>query len=242
MSSLILQLSLILTPIVVGCSPANSSYRPRDAGQTLEAARTVRGMDGKLIRQVREFARDEGPPGKRAWEELNAYPRQELIDSLLRLRGATPEGDPLRTDIAFVLCNFDHDYQANRSAITTAFAKTSPHVFGEERLIIRLVARGDTDLLPVLFSAAGWSDGALSAGLSETFAEQLRSDPERFLLKLKDEPSGTRREVYEVLSGTRLPENDVAEIRKYLKSVREDAAVAPVAREMLATLAARRQD
>lgn len=226
-----------------GCYSVTSPSQVPDSNQTrMVGQATTTTMDGNVIEQVRKFAGDEGAVGQEAWKGLNAYPRQELISSLTNIQKATPEGDPLRVDIAFVLCNLDYEYRPNRQLIIDAFTKTNRHALGEERLLGRLVGRGDHELLPVLFSAAEWSDGAVSEGLSDTFAEQLRSDPGKFLLELKTEPSELRRKVYALLDETALSKEDVKKVELYVEALPRDSAIAPVAEEMLRALTVSRQD
>ena len=239
---LIFCLTVLLVPLLTGCSPAVSSSRVYSSTQAREVEKEAMVMDKTLIEQIRQFARDEGALGKEAWGKLNAFPRQELISSLTSIQKATPEGDPLGVDIAFALCNLDHEYQANRQVIVSAFTKPNQHAFSEERLISRLVRRGDKELLPVLFSAVERSDGALSEGLSDTFADQIRSDPESFLLKLKAEQPRIRQKVYELLDETVLSEEDITKAKKYLASVSIDASIAPVAKEMLEALLAKHRE
>jgi len=235
---LIFQLSVSFVAVLMGCSPATSSSQVSGSNQTRKVEQATVGVDRTLIEQVRKFANDEGAAGQAAWETLNAYPRQELISSLTKIQKATPESDPLRVDIAFVLCNLDYEYQPNRQLIVSAFTKTNRHALGEERLISRLILRGDKELLPVLFSAVEWSDGAVSEGLSDTFAEQLRSDPEKFLLELKSEPLGVRQKVYALMDDSVLSEEDVKKVKKYLAALPRDSGIAPVAKEMLKALLA----
>jgi hypothetical protein len=232
----IFSLTVILVPMLTGCSPAASLSQASNSNQVRETEKAATTMDKPLIDQVRKFARDEGAGGKEAWKELNAHPRQELIGSLTSIQKATPEGDTLGVDIAFVLCHLDHEYQANRQLIVSAFTKSNRHALDEERLLSRLVGRGDKELLPVLFSAVEWSDGALSEGLSDTFAEQIRSDPEKFLLKLKAERPEIRQKVYGLLDETVMSEEEMKKVKEYLASVPKDAAIAPVATEMLKAL------
>lgn len=231
---LALSLAAGLQSILGGCTTTASSGRRQETAR-VRAAEPM-DADKTLIGLVRKFANDEGPHGEAAWEQLRRYPRQDSINSLKRIQEAVPEHDTLRVDIAFVFCNLDYKYQFNRQTVVTAFAKRGQHGLGEERLISRLVRRGDSDLLHVLFSAAERSDGALSEGLSDTFAEQILGDPEKFLLKLKSEPLETRRKVYELLDETVMTEDDVRKVKTYLRSVPRDAAIAPVASEMIVSL------
>ena len=237
--TVVLYLMTALAPMMTGCSPAAVSGRASDAGQARGAESGATEVNLTLL--VKRFAGDEGPGGREAWEKLSAYPRMELISSLTRLRTSAPEDDPLRVDIAFVLCNLDYEYKANRQAVVSAFTNTERPDIGEERLITRLIRKGDEDLLTVLFSASGRADGALSEGLADTFAEQVLKDPETFLRKLKSEPLSTRRKVYELLDESVLSEKNLRDVKSYLASVLRDPSVGAAADEMLKALNARRQ-
>lgn len=236
------RIAVTLAPMLAGCSPAASSRQVPSSHQERETEKAAMVMDKTLIEQVRKFAGDEGFLGTEAWKKITAYPRQELISSLTSIQKDTPEDDPLRIDIAFVFCNLDYEYQANRQIVVSAFTKSKRHALSEEWLINRLIRRGDKELLPILFSAVEQSDGALSEGLSDTFADQIRSEPEKFLLKLKAEPLRIRQKVYELLDETVMSEEDIKKVKKYLASVPKDAAIASVANEMFKALPARRRE
>jgi len=83
------------------------------------------------------------------------------------------------------------DFGARSATLTFIFRKTSYVPKENER-----------DFKPPYQMSVTWeptfdtfADGALSEGLSDTFAEQVLGDPEKFLLRLKSEPLGTRRKV-----------------------------------------------
>ena len=188
-----------------------------------------------LRRYVQEFANDEGPIGNDAWNKLNSQPKQQLIDTLLGIRRETPPEDPLFIDASFVLCNLDYEYEANKDVIVLAFRRTGKEALGEERMIDRLIRRGDVKLLSVLFSAVKYSDGALSEGLSDTFATQLREHPVEFLRQLSIQPASERLQVYEIM-GAALSSNDLCKVDEALRSYPKSSEIKSVAQEMLAAL------
>ncbi len=96
-----------------------------------------------------------------------------------------------------MLCNLGHEYDLNKQIVMSAFTSKQSQGLAEERLIDRLIRRGDKELLSVLFSAVPKSDGALAEGLAETFAGQIRDDPEHFLTKLSAEPPSAKRNAYQ---------------------------------------------
>src|SRR5207253_10459443 len=104
----------------------------------------------------------------------------------------------MQLSVAFVLCNLNYEYQTNVQIVVYALTKVphnqNPHADIAGAMLGRLIHRGDKSLLRVLFGAAPWSDAALSEELSDTFSEELRSDPKEFLIKLRDEPKQPDRE------------------------------------------------
>lgn len=83
----------------------------------------------------------------------------------------------------------DHEVLTNKQAIVEAFAK-EPHVKNpdsdwEAELIRRLIEKGHDDLLPTLFAASEWADGALAGDLAYFFADRLRSTPQEFTLNIE---------------------------------------------------------
>ena len=180
-----------------------------------------------------------GENGQAAWRKLQTYPRNNLIHALSDMRASLPKDSPMQYSLAFVLCNLDHEYRANVQVIVSALTNV-PHnqnYYADiaAGMLSRLIHRGDKDLLRVLFAAVPWSDAALSEGLSDTFAEELRSDSKEFLLKLKDEPKETRSKVYRLIDSGSLTAEDIRKLRGQLVSLSGRAPLSQVARELLAS-------
>ena len=207
---------------------------------TAQASPRTEGMDPELTRLIKTFSEDVGENGQAAWQKLQSYPRKDLIDSLLGMRKNLPkDNSPMQLSVAFVLCNLNYEYQPNVQIIVSALTKVphnqNPHADIAGAMLGRLTHRGDKDLLRVLFAAVPWSDAALGEGLSDTFSEELRSDPKEFLIKLRDEPKQTRSRVYILIDSGPLTAVDVKNIRSQLASVPRLDPISQVARELLAS-------
>ena len=206
---------------------------------TAQASPRTEGMDPELTRLIKTFSEDVGENGQAAWQKLQSYPRKDLIDSLLGMRENLPKDSPMQLSVAFVLCNLNYEYQTNVQIIVSALTKVphnqNPHADIAGAMLGRLTHRGDKDLLRVLFAAVPWSDAALGEGLSDTFSEELRSDPKEFLIKLRDEPKQTRSRVYKLIDSGPLTAVDIKNIRSQLASVPRIDPISQVARELLAS-------
>lgn len=191
--------------------------------------------DAELADQIEDFSTDVGELGEAAWKQLEAYPRQKLIDRLTLMRDSSTQDDFIKTNIAFALCNLDQNYQVNREIIVSAFNQSPDTADLYEGQIDRLIQRGDKDLLRVLFVIANRSDGALSEGLASTFAEQMKSDTEAFLTQLGTQPRTTRRQVSEYVDFA-TSDQDKTLIQTRLKSIPASSPLASLAKEMLSDL------
>ena len=226
---------------LVGCSTDVKPDQDSGAVRRNNTSEGAKSVDEEITKQVENFAGSNGAAAEEAWKRLESYPRQDLINSLVRMQQSLPEQDHHRVLIAFVLCNLDYEYQANRQTIISALTREPSYkdfyADWPTGLVIRLIRRGDNDLLRVLFSSAEWADGAMAEELSGIFVEQMRTDPERFLLELKSEPRRARQEIYGLLlSETTITQDDVKAIKAYLLSVRKDPKMTGIANEMLARL------
>jgi hypothetical protein len=215
--------------LLLACLGCHSSASVDETQKNLHS-KTNDNMNA-VITDVQTFAKDEGKSGEEAWARLSAHPRSELIDALRKIQSDT-NNPSLSVDVAFVLCNLDHEYDLNRQMIVSAFTKAKRDAFSEERLIDRLIQRGDKDLLRVLFSAALYSDGALSEALSETFARELSKNTEQFLSHVSAEPSSTRKQIYRLLVGSLSPE-DVTRVETAIRPFAGKPAVRKTAEELL---------
>ena len=96
-------------------------------------------------------------------------------------------------------------------------------------------------MLPHIFAAAEWSDGAMSEELSGFFVEEMKNEPEMFLSNLKAMPLRTRHKVYKLFDESVLSDEDQRNIKEYLISVPKNSATAQIAKEMLKALPATHQ-
>ena len=181
---------------------------------------------------VHQFFVYEDEKGQDAWKKLQTYPRQELIDFLTQIQQKNLQNDSLRSEVAFVLCNMDYEYSANKEVIISTFKKSPEQADYLERPIDRLIRRGDKDLLSVLFEATTWSDGSLSEGIGDTFAEQIRTDLEKFLLELKTQNPKIRNRVYRLIYSS-LSDEDLKQNKINLSKIPKTSPIAQISGEML---------
>ena len=107
----------------------------------------------------------------------------------------------------------------------------------ELELVHRLIARGDTQLLPALFKVVPWADGAMAEAVSGYVTYHIRNQPEQFLLQLKPQPKELRLAVYGCLmSDEVLTDESLASIKQYLESVPRTTPTFDVAHEMLSAI------
>lgn len=235
--------SLILGGCLAAChsSPrsAQSSGEPPNPTQMESSLAEARpeNRDNELMKLVNQFA-SSSIDSEVAWKKIQSYPRQELITSLLRIERSLAADDRQRVLISFALCNLDYDYEKNREIVTSALARKPRYrhfdADGAASLMARLMQRGDNRLLPALFSAAPWSDGAFATELGGYYLEAWRSDPKGFLIGLKSVPIKARRSVYFLLLADELlTTDDSSKMKGYLRSVTRDRSVGQIAREML---------
>lgn len=190
-----------------------------------------------IVKQIAAGADEESD----SWKALNATSHEELVARLQRIQRAMPAENRERVSLAFVLCLLSYEYENNKDIILLDFSK-EPHQKNsnadwEAELIHRLIVRGDTRLLPVLFEAAMWADGALAASLSGYLTYHLQKRPEQFLVELRPKSYAIRRGVYgRISSDELLQQKDLYSIMRYLESVPRNSALFGVAQEMLVSL------
>ena len=221
------------------CKATEGTDRRPVTGQDNVARPRTNGMDPELTRLIKTFSEDVGENGRAAWQRLQSYPREDLINSLLKLRHDLPKDSPMQYSIAFVLCNVNYEYQANVRVIVSALTKV-PHEQNYDAdsaasMLGRLIHRGDKELLRVLFGAVPWSDGALAEGLSDAFSEELRSEPKEFLTRLKNEPKDTRSKIYTLIASGLLNAKDLQNLKGQLASLPRTSPIFQVAKELLAS-------
>jgi hypothetical protein len=221
-------LSILFIALVAVSCRSSSSSNPN--GKPIARALSATN-DQELLEIVETFSTDLGESGENAWKQLKGYPRQELIDRLSRIRDDANPDDFVKTNIAFLMCNLDHDYESNREIIVSAFNQSPDTAELYEAQIDRLIRRGDKGLLQVLFEIAPQSDGALSDGLAETFAFQIKTDTEGFLAQLRTQPRSTRSQISDFVNSA-ISEEDKSVIRTSLRSIPESSQLANLAKEV----------
>jgi len=225
---------IVVLTFVMGCHGSTTSDGRTETTRVKQVASDDQtragnsGMKQDLLQLVRDFATSDAQRRKDAWKVLSSYPRPDLIKMLLRLRDDA-KVDTDRLAIAFLLCNLDVDYEPNKESIVSAMLQ-KPHVGNpysdwEAELIGRLVRRGDKNLLPALFGVSEWSDGGLSEELSSIFEEELKSNPQVFLLKIKTVPKNIREKVYDLFDEDTLTLDEISKIKVYLQSVSSESSV-----------------
>jgi hypothetical protein len=218
---------LFIALIAVSCrSSSGSNQSGKPSARALSATN-----DQELLEIVETFSTDLGESGENAWKQLQGYPGKELIDRLSRIRDDANPDDFVKTNIAFLMCSLDHDYESNREIIVSAFNQSPDTAELYEAQIDRLIRRGDKGLLQVLFAIAPQSDGALSDGLAETFAFQIKTDTEGFLAQLRTQPRSTRSQISDFVNSA-VSEQDRSAIRTSLKSIPESSQLANLAKEV----------
>lgn len=242
------------TKIIVGCGALlvltgglllgfDTQVGRRNVTEPAQDARAevpVQDADASLLADVERFAASGGGVSDKTWKRISSYPREDLVGRLNRISAALPEHDRRRVLIAFLLCNLDQDYPLNKKIVISGLAPKPQYrqFYGDwaAGLVIRLIQRGDRSLLPHLFTAAEWSDGAMTEELAGFFVEEIRAEPATFLADLKTVPPRDRREVYTVIDASIFSDRDRKEIRGLLRSAAKNSDIAPVAREMLRAL------
>ena len=229
--------------LLSGCQPFRSSTQRAGALQS-NSSRTAMEIDDKeLMALVVKFSGTDNDEASESWEKLTAYPRQELLEHLLQISHTLREDDHHRVSIAFVLCNLNYEYQANKEILVSALVAAPPYqgLYSDwaAELINRLIERGDKELISNLFTATRWADGAFAASLSGYLTRHFKRDPHNFLLRLKTHPKEIRHSVYELfLSDEMLTTEDIENVKVYLQSVRQEPDLSQVANEMLRVTAA----
>jgi|GEM_PF-3541796 len=224
---------LILCSVIILFGACRSTSNPPANQQSGAANKTLSAIsESDLLDLIDIYSTDIGEQGDAAWKQLQAYPRQELIDRLSLTRDAPTDDEFARTNIAFVFCNLDHDYQVNRDILVAAFNQSPDTADLYEGQLDRLIQRGDKGLLQVLFAIVPESDGGLSEGLGEAFAEQIKNSTEAFLTQLGTQPRTTRVQVSGLI-GSSASDQDKVAIVTSLKLIPSSSPLAALAKEML---------
>lgn len=221
-------LVVVFALVLIGChsGPPANQQNGKPAPKALSAMN-----DEELLELVETFSTDVGEAGEDAWQQLQSYSRQELIDRVTKIGDEPDQDDFVRTNIAFLMCNLDQNYESNREIIVSAFNQSPDTAELYEAQIDRLIRRGDKGLLQVLFEITPQSDGALSDGLAETFAYQIKTDTEGFLAQLRSQPRSTRSQISDFVNSA-ISDQDKSAVRNSLRSIPETSQLANLAKEV----------
>lgn len=224
----------------VSCSSYPKQELRTTGNQNNGVTRSMQASDDQLMSLVNQIAAGADERSE-SWKALNNTPREELITRLQRIRDGLPDNDRRRISVAFVLCLLGHDYENNKSLIVKAMLREphqeNPDSDWELELVHRLIARGDTQLLPALFQMVPRADGAMAEAISGYVTYHMRNQPEQFLLELKPQPKELRLAVYWCLMHDELlTDEDLASLKRYLESVPKTGPTFNVAHEMLSAI------
>src|SRR5262249_20129890 len=122
----------------------------------------VSRREGEILAPAKLFAADRGQQGRKAWDSLTGRPRRQLLASLRRLRHSRSTERLEKCCIAFFLCSLNVDYKANRMMIANSLKTPSNYADDLEEMLVRLIDKGDRNLIFLLFAISPRSDGCLS--------------------------------------------------------------------------------
>jgi hypothetical protein len=218
----------------------NSQVIPSSQSADVNAVSRQNPSDKDLLKAVETFASSDATASAKAWQVLDSYGQQNLIDNLTRLYASTSPDDYHRVLIAFTLCKLKHEYVVNRGIVLSALTKQSPfkHFYGDwaTSLVHRLLLAGDKEVLANLFMSAEWSDGAMSEELSGAYSDAIRNDPLTFLQALASQSEKTRRQVYMLLKYNSLTKDESERVKAFLKSVPPASELHRTAQEAIKAL------
>ncbi|MDX6709835.1 MAG: hypothetical protein QOH96_851, partial [Blastocatellia bacterium] len=162
----------------------------------------VEESESALKQQIIEFSYDEGTSSN--LQHFQRLPRNSLISTLHRIRDKAEADDPIRVQVAFLLCKLRYQYPKNRAIVIDGFKNTNKyeHLPKEDAfwMINKLISGGDDELLTLAFEAAPRSDGALSEMLEGTYLDALEADPGKFLRRLAHMNTTIKRRVYQLIA------------------------------------------
>jgi hypothetical protein len=216
-----ISLAFLSLPTALSCGSVSSqaiASRPKSSPRGPQQAIT----DKTLMALAKKFAVE--PENEEAvLQELGRHPRLEILERLTKLQEASREETRASFSIAFLLCNLDYDVENNKRAVVEAFKRDlhsrHPDSEWEACVLDRLMKKGHKDLLPVLFDAVEYSDGALSQSLSGFLLEQLRDEPQDFLVQLNRQSKSVRQLVYSFLAYAEIAPEELNKTIRYLNSV-----------------------
>ncbi|HEX7330071.1 MAG TPA: hypothetical protein VF290_01145 [Pyrinomonadaceae bacterium] len=210
---------LLALLLPTGCTPRTESRNVQVSGLTPGGQQQ---SSVELLGQVQRFAADD-EGSARAWQDLLKRNRQNLINDLNGIVVTLDPDDRNRVLIAFTLCRLNHEYHANRKIVLSALSKNQPYKdFGGDwavYLVAKLMMQGDKELLEPLFSAAAWTDGAMSYELAAAYSQALVADPDAFLRKLIVQPKSIRTDVISMFEDHTLTPEEKRKVKIHLSSI-----------------------
>ncbi|HEV8136589.1 MAG TPA: hypothetical protein VGP85_18055 [Pyrinomonadaceae bacterium] len=122
--------------------------------------------------------------------QLSKFNRNEAINALKDAKRNAL--GPRAVGISFLLAALHEDYVTNRTRLVNELGECNQLAYPQKRecayyissYLMTLVRRGDTSLLPYLFSVADLADGAFSEELGSFYSDTLSEHPPEFLLTL----------------------------------------------------------
>jgi hypothetical protein len=219
-----------------------SSHVPKDSSTVLQTHKgTAQVSDDQLMSLVKQIVGGADEKSD-AWRALHGMPREELITRLETINQSLGHRNGHRVAIAFVFCLLGHHYENNKALIAAEMLRqpqiANPDADWELSLIHRLIARGDTRLLPELFKMLPQADGGMAQAITGYVVYHIQNQPDQFLVELKPQPSELRQAVYwTIVHDELLTKEQFDSIKQYLKSVPKTSPTFGVAHEMLVELA-----
>src|ERR1051325_5298806 len=222
-----------------------SSDVPKDSATTMQTQNgPAQVSDDQLMSLVKQIAGGADEKSD-AWRELQGLPREELITRLETISQRLGTHD--RLAVAFVLCLLAHNYESNKALIVSEMLRGpnpgNAYTDWQLGLIHRLIARGDTHLLPDLFKMLPRADAGMAEAITGYVVYHIQNQPDQFLVELKPQPREVRKAVYwTIVHDELLTKEQFASIRQYLESVSKTSPTLGVAHEMLVELRKHRTD
>jgi hypothetical protein len=160
--------------------------------------------------------------------QLSKLNRDEAIKALEDAK-RNAEG-PRAVGIAFLLAALNEDYLTNRTRLVNELGECNQLAYPNKRecayyissYLMTLVRRGDTSLLPYLFSVSDLSDGAFSEELGSFYSDSLAEHPQEFLLTLGAYSKDSQQYICwsaEVEDGGGMSEERFLEVRQLLQKI-----------------------
>ena len=158
--------------------------RPQPAAPSQPVSRTTSVTSDEIMRVLMP----NGVTGDET--QLSKFNRDEALKALKDAKRNAL--GPRAVGIVFLLAALNEDYLTNRTRLVNELGECNQLAYPQKRecayyissYLMTLVRRGDTSLLPYLFSVADLADGAFSEELGSFYSDTLSEHPQEFLLTL----------------------------------------------------------